>query len=42
MSTGFIEYKDKGFLTSDIFIQLVLHYVSEELNKDQYTFTDKE
>ena len=41
MATELIDYKDKGFQTSDIFMQLAMYYVNEELNKNQYVFSNK-
>ncbi|WP_336686052.1 hypothetical protein [Chryseobacterium bernardetii] len=41
MATEIIDYKDKGFIISDIFIQLVLYYIHEEFKKDQYIFIQK-
>lgn len=42
MATEPMDYKDKGFITSDIFMQLALYYIHEECKKDQYTFIRKE
>ncbi|WP_223606300.1 hypothetical protein [Chryseobacterium sp. OSA05B] len=42
MATENMNYKDKGFLTSDIFMQLAFHYINEELKKADYIFTKKE
>ncbi|OCA68932.1 hypothetical protein BBI01_17085 [Chryseobacterium artocarpi] len=42
MATESMDYKDKGFITSDIFMQLALYYIHEEFKKDQYTFIRKE
>jgi len=41
MSTELIDYKNKGFQISDIYMQLVLYYINEELKKNQYIFTNK-
>ena len=41
MSRADIDYKDKGFVTSDLFIQLALFYINEELKNDKYTFSEK-
>lgn len=42
MAVESMDYKDKGFITSDIFMQLALYYIHEEFKKDQYTFIRKE
>ncbi|WP_185289070.1 hypothetical protein [Chryseobacterium lactis] len=42
MATELMGYKGKGFITSDIFMQLALYYIHEELKKDQYVFIQKE
>lgn len=41
MATEPMDYKEKGFITSDIFMQLALYYIHEELKKDQYFFIRK-
>ncbi|WP_038331477.1 hypothetical protein [Empedobacter falsenii] len=41
MSTELIDYKNKGFQISDIYMQLALYYINEELKKNQYIFTNK-
>ena len=41
MSRADIDYKGKGFVTSDLFIQLALFYINEELKNDKYTFSEK-
>ena len=41
MSRVDIDYKGKGFVTSDLFIQLALFYINEELKNDKYTFSEK-
>ena len=42
MATELMKYKGKGFITSDIFMQLALYYIHEEFKKDQYIFVQKE
>jgi S-methylmethionine-dependent homocysteine/selenocysteine methylase len=42
MATEFIDYNDKGFLTSDRFMQLALYYINEEFKENQYVFTNKD
>ena len=42
MATELMGYKGKGFITSDIFMQLALYYIHEELKKNQYVFIRKE
>lgn len=41
MATEFIDYNNKGFITSDSFIQLALYYINEEFKESQYVFTNK-
>ncbi len=41
MSTELIDYKNKGFQISDIFMQLLIYYINDELKKSQYAFTNK-
>jgi hypothetical protein len=42
MNADFIEYSDnKGFYISNIFVQLLIYYINEELKKSQYLFTKK-
>lgn len=41
MATEFIDYNDKGFITSDSFIQLAIYYINEEFKENQYVFTNK-
>ncbi|MGN7866988.1 hypothetical protein [Chryseobacterium sp. 22458] len=41
MATENMDYKGKGFITSDIFMELALYYIHEELKKDQYIFIQK-
>lgn len=41
MATELMDYKGKGFITSDIFMELAFYYIQEELKKDQYTFIRK-
>ena len=41
MSYELIDYKNKGFQTSDFFMQLALYYINEELNDSQYIFENK-
>lgn len=41
MSRADIDYKGNGFVTSDLFIQLALFYINEELKNDKYTFSEK-
>ncbi len=33
MATENMDYKGKGFITSDIFMELALYYIHEELKK---------
>lgn len=42
MATENMDYKGKGFITSDIFMELALYYIHEEFKKDQYIFIQKE
>jgi len=42
MATELIDYKDKGFQISDIFMQLAIYNINEELKKNQYIFTNKD
>ncbi|MBP9689980.1 MAG: hypothetical protein KBE91_10245, partial [Bacteroidia bacterium] len=42
MNADFIDYRDnKGFYISNIFMQLLIHYINEELKKSQHIFTNK-
>ncbi|KMQ58416.1 hypothetical protein ACM46_22190 [Chryseobacterium angstadtii] len=41
MGFELIDYKNKGFQTSDIFMQLAIYYINEEFKKEQYIFTNK-
>ena len=41
MSYELIDYKNKGFQTSDFFIQLALYYINEELKNKKYLFVNK-
>ncbi|WP_395654557.1 hypothetical protein [Flavobacterium sp.] len=42
MATEFMNYRDdKGFNISDVFMQLVIYYIQEELKKPQYIFSNK-
>lgn len=42
MATTFIEYKDhKGFWIHESFMQLVFHYIYDEIKKTEYNFTNK-
>ncbi len=40
MSRADIDYKGKGFVTSDLYIQLALFYINEELKTGKYTFSE--
>lgn len=42
MAIELIDYKDKGFQISDIFMQLVIYYINEELKKNQFIFINKD
>ena len=42
MATENMDYKGKGFITSDVFMELALYYIHEEFKKDQYIFIQKE
>ncbi|WP_343534728.1 hypothetical protein [Pedobacter sp.] len=42
MAIELIYYKDKGFQISDIFMQLAIYYINEELKKNQYIFINKD
>lgn len=41
MGYELIDYKNKGFQTSDFFIQLALYYINEELKNKKYLFANK-
>jgi hypothetical protein len=42
MATELMGYKGKGFITSDIFMQLALYYIHEELkNHSMFSFGKK-
>lgn len=41
MATELMDYKGKGFIKSDIFMELAFYYIQEELKKDQYFFIRK-
>jgi hypothetical protein len=41
MGYELIDYKNKGFQTSDSFIQLALYYINEELKDKKYIITSK-
>ncbi|MDF0720561.1 hypothetical protein P0M11_11185 [Kaistella sp. PBT33-4] len=43
MSTTFIDFQnDKGFYIHEIFMQLAMHYINQELIKPIYTLTNKQ
>ncbi len=41
MGYELIDYNDKGFCTSDSYMQLALYYINEEFKENQYVFTNK-